>query len=293
MAYRFGLLGYPLSYSLSPQIHQVFLDECGFQGTYELIPVAVNDQTNEQLNVVLQQLRQGDYDGLNVTIPHKQAVRSRLDDLDDQARVVGAVNTIYRTRTGLRGTNTDIEGFLVDLAKLISPTESGTALVLGAGGAARAIAYGLLTSGWQVWIAARRVEQADQILQDLATRAQFTESMRTLAMNEGLNLSSEEAKAIRLVVNATPLGTKGLEMGSPLSSFRGFSEGTCFYDLVYNPPETTFLRQARQQGYPARNGLGMLIHQAALAFECWTGCKITITPELESKIITRIDLNHD
>ncbi|MCX8062664.1 MAG: shikimate dehydrogenase [Anaerolineales bacterium] len=296
MAYRFGLLGYPLTYSLSPLIHRVFLEESGLQGSYELLPIAVDERTEERLRAAFEKMRQGEYDGLNVTIPHKQAVKPLLDVLDNKARTVGAVNTIYRNGQALFGTNTDVEGFLLDVGQKISLAQGGTALILGAGGAARAVAYGLLGSGWHVWIAARRPQQAEQIVRDLASSESFqgeaSARMRAYSFHE-LDFVRAGVENLRLVVNATPLGTKGLEDGSPLPPEIKFPQDACFYDLVYNPPETTFLRQAREQGHEAWNGFGMLIQQAALAFECWTGYKMTVTAEIESKIIARIQQSHD
>ncbi len=297
MSYRFGLLGYPLTYSLSPLIHQVFLEESGLQGSYELIPIAVDEGMEERLRVVLEQVRRGEYDGLNVTIPHKQAVKTLLDALDETASVVGAVNTIYCRKGCLIGTNTDVEGFLRDVGEKVSLAEGGTALILGAGGAARAVAYGLLKNGWQVWIAARRLEQATQIVRDLIklgnSQPENPRRMRALSLVQDLAFAVEENQSLRLVVNATPVGTSGIENGSPLPPQVCFSNETCFYDLVYNPPETAFLRQARERGCKAWNGFGMLIQQAALAFECWTARQLLVTPEVQAKIFSRIQKHHD
>lgn len=297
MAYRFGLIGFPLTYSFSPFIHQVFLETCGIQGSYELIPVAVDGQTNFRLQSVFSQMRRGDYDGLNVTIPHKQGVMACLDSLDEKARAVGAVNTIYRDGEHLIGTNTDVEGFLQDLGQKLSLTEGGTALILGAGGAARAVAWGLLKSNWQVWIAARRLEQARQIVCDLSTEeglhSELSLRMRAVPFRDGIQMIEKDSPNIRLVINATPLGTKGLEESSPFPSQLRLPKEACFYDLVYNPPETAFIRNARVKGHQAWNGFGMLLWQAALAFECWTGYRVAITPEIETKITQRIRLSDD
>lgn len=297
MAYRFGLIGFPLTYSFSPFIHQVFLETSGKQGSYELLPIAVDAQVNERLQAVFAQMRRGDYDGLNVTIPHKQGVMACLDSLDEKARAVGAVNTIYRRGEYLIGTNTDVEGFLLDVGQKLSLTEGGTALILGAGGAARAVAWGLLKSGWQVWIAARRLEQARQILSDLSTeeslQSERSSRMRALSLQDGIEIIEKESPNLRLVVNATPLGTKGLEESSPFPSQFCLPKQTCFYDLVYNPPETAFIRNARAKGHQAWNGFGMLLWQAALAFECWTGYRVAITPEIETEITLRIRSSHD
>ncbi|RCK75452.1 MAG: Shikimate 5-dehydrogenase I alpha [Anaerolineae bacterium] len=297
MAYRFGLVGFPLTYSFSPIIHQVFLETCGEQGSYELIPIAVDAHTNERLRAVCARMRRGDYDGINVTIPHKQGVMACIDTLDEKARAVGAVNTLYRSGDVLIGTNTDVEGFLLDVGQKLSLAEAGTALILGAGGAARAVAWGLLKSGWQVWIAARRLEQAREIVCDLSTeesnQSRTPSQIRALSWQDGIELVMNGSSDIRLVINATPLGTKGLEEKSPLPAQFLLPEDTCFYDLVYNPPETAFMRLAREKGYQAWNGFGMLLWQAALAFECWTGYKISITPEIESKITSRIRASDD
>lgn len=296
MGFRLGLLGYPLTYSLSPLIHAVFLEEGGLEGSYALIPIAVDEKTEERLRAVLQQMRLGAYDGLNVTIPHKQAVKPFLDALDEKAEAVGAVNTIYRREGQLIGTNTDVEGFLRDVGQKLSLAEGGSALILGAGGAARAVTYGLLQSGWQVWIAARRPEQAKQMVRDLRASqslpAEAPARMHAISLSE-LGVVKAEADNLRLVVNATPLGTKGLEEGSPLPVEFDFPNRVCFYDLVYNPPVTTFLRQARERGHKAWNGFGMLIQQAALAFECWTNCAIAVTPEIETRISARTQQSHD
>ncbi len=297
MAYRFGLIGFPLTYSFSPFIHQVFLETCGKQGSYELIPIAVDARTNERLQVVFEQMRRGDYDGINVTIPHKQGVMACLDSLDEKARAVGAVNTIYRSGEHLIGTNTDVEGFLLDVGQKLPLTEGGTALILGGGGAARAVAWGLLKNGWQVWIAARRLEQARKILDDLSTeeslRSEPSYRMKALTFQDGIEIIEKDLSDLHLVVNATPLGTKGLEESPPFPSQFRLPKKTCFYDLVYNPPETAFIRNARAKGHQAWNGFGMLLWQAALAFECWTGYRIAITPEIETQINLRIRSSDD
>lgn len=297
MAYRFGLIGFPLTYSFSPFIHQVLMETCGKQGSYELIPIAVDGQTNERLQSVFKQMRRGDYDGINVTIPHKQAVVTYLDSLDEKARAVGAVNTIYRSGEHLVGTNTDVAGFLLDIGQKHSLTEGGTVLILGAGGAARAVAWGLLKSGWQIWIAARRLEQARQVVWELLTEGGLQSEpsfrMQALSFQDAIQIIEKDSPAIRLVVNATPLGTKGLEASSPFPSQFNLPKATCFYDLVYNPPETAFIRNARAKGHQAWNGFGMLLWQAALAFECWTGYRVAITPEIETEITLRIRSSDD
>ncbi|PJB66449.1 MAG: shikimate dehydrogenase, partial [Anaerolineae bacterium CG_4_9_14_3_um_filter_57_17] len=160
-SFHLGLIGYPLGHSLSPKIHAAALKACGLRGDYSLFPIHPDDK--QGLKDLLNRVRSGEITGLNVTIPHKQNVIPLLDELTPTAQAIGAVNTIYRHGEKLIGENTDAAGFLSDLKKNIGNWKLGIgklALVLGAGGAARAVIYALLHDGWQVTLAARRIEQA-------------------------------------------------------------------------------------------------------------------------------------
>ena len=163
-SFHLGLIGYPLGHSLSPKIHAAALKACGLRGDYSLFPIHPDDK--QGLKDLLNRVRSGEITGLNVTIPHKQNVIPLLDELTPTAQAIGAVNTIYRHGEKLIGENTDAAGFLSDLKKNIGNWKLGIgklALVLGAGGAARAVIYALLHDGWQVTLAARRIEQAGQL----------------------------------------------------------------------------------------------------------------------------------
>jgi len=261
--YSLGLIGYPLSHSLSPTIHAAALKACNLQGDYSLFPIAPDDK--QGLQDLLTRLRAGELHGLNVTIPHKQNAIEFLDELTPTAQAIGAVNTIYLKDSKLIGDNTDAAGFLTDLKNFVN-TETckqvnKCALVLGAGGSARAVVYALLNDGWNVTISARRIEQVQQ----LATS--FTQyEIRSMSFTN-LPLST-----FHLIVNTTPLGMTPNIDESPLPENLSLPSNAFIYDLVYNPRETKLVREARQQGLRAATGLGMLIEQAALSFELWTGC---------------------
>jgi shikimate dehydrogenase len=277
-----GLTGWPLAHSLSPALHQAALRAAGLEGDYQLFPVMPLPEGAAALEVLIAGLRQGVLHGLNVTIPHKQAVLPYLDALTPAAQSAGAANTIFQREGQIRGDNTDIPGFLADLEavagrllrKLISQGTDGDkqALVLGAGGAARGVACGLVQSGWQVHVAARRPEQAQGLATELSNSSWSGDGRPRIDAHSltGAGLAGLLPR-LKLIVNATPLGMLPWVEASPWPAGLPLPTGAIVYDLVYNPSETAFLRQARAAGLPAFNGLGMLIEQAALAFETWTG----------------------
>ncbi len=280
--FNLGLIGYPLERSLSPQIHQAALRFSGLQGEYRLYPVAPLPEGQEALEHMLKRLRQGSLHGLNVTIPHKQNVLPHLDELAPAARSVGAANTLYVQNGRLVGDNTDIPGFLADLQRQL-PGASGKALVLGAGGSARAVVYALLQTGWQVVVAARRLEQAASLLPSPVggrTRPELAEGVGDDGYLPSVQAVLLEASSlagvpdVSLVVNATPVGMLPQPGASPWPEDLALPPGAAVYDLIYKPLETRLMRQARQAGHVAFNGLGMLVEQAALSFERWTGVSV-------------------
>jgi len=261
MNYQLGLIGYPLGHSLSPKIHAAALKTCGLQGDYSLFPIHPED--TQALKDLLVRVRAGELHGLNVTIPHKQNVIPLLDELTPTAKAIGAVNTIYLRENKLIGDNTDASGFLSDLKKFMGDGKLGigkSVLVLGAGGSARAVVYALLNDGWNVTLAARRIEQAQQLAQS------FPNYQLPVT-----NYNDLQPSTFDLIVNTTPLGMTPNTDQSPLPENATLSKDTIIYDLVYNPRETKLVKDTRAQGLQATTGLGMLIEQAALAFELWTG----------------------
>ncbi|HTX92440.1 MAG TPA: shikimate dehydrogenase [Anaerolineales bacterium] len=264
-----GLLGYPLSHSLSPQLHSAAFHAVGLDGEYRLFSIHP-DQVDELAELV-GRMRAGKLDGLNVTIPYKQTILLYLDHLTLPARTIGAVNTIYCEDGCLIGHNTDAPGFLSDLKRCLpeAPREK-RAFVLGAGGAARAVVYALLSDGWNVSLAVRRADlgQAETLATSFA-RLTGGESLRIcLLESEPLNPVLGQ---IGLIVNATPLGMYPDSEACPWPEGLALPEATFVYDLVYNPRQTRLLRQASQAGLQTGSGIGMLVEQAALAFETWTG----------------------
>jgi shikimate dehydrogenase len=267
---QLGLIGYPLGHSLSPRIHGAALKACGLEGDYSLFPILPDDRMG--LKDLLGRIRSGEIRGLNVTIPHKKNVMEFLDVLTPTAQSIGAVNTIFLHDNKLMGENTDAPGFLSDLKRfLVSKSDSlqlpkpvkktallKNALVLGAGGSARAVVYALVNDGWSVTVAARCIEQA----QELAGRFSDVNSME-------LNSQMFQHSAFNLIVNTTPIGMAPNIDRSPCPE--NFPFPAAIYDLVYNPIETKLVKDARSQGLQATTGFGMLIEQAALAFEIWTG----------------------
>jgi len=274
---QLGLIGYPLGHSLSPEIHKAALKACDLQGEYTLFSISPDDL--DALKALLERVRDGEISGLNVTIPHKQNVIPLLDELTPTADAIGAVNTISVGNGKLMGDNTDVPGFLADLEKCFGNRESGignrksstenrkSALILGAGGSARAVVYALAQDGWDIAITARRLKQAQELI------AQFS--------NPDSRITSIEFTALRslfstlsLIVNTTPLGMSPNMDVSPWPANIPFPPNVAIYDLVYNPRETKLVKDARAAGLPATTGLGMLIEQAALSFEIWTGCNV-------------------
>jgi len=263
--YRLGLIGYPVSHSLSPRIQNAALQACGLEGEYSLFPIPPDDM--QVLKNLLDRVRSGEITGLNVTIPHKQNVIPFMDELTPTAKAIGAVSVIYLRDQKLIGDNADAHGFLTDLKKVFdfsSLVTPASALILGAGGSARAVVYALLREGWNVTIAARRIEQA----QELAIQFEKANAIE-------LDLQTSQLSDFQLIVNTTPLGMTPNIHTSPLPENIVLPGHISVYDLVYNPRETKLVSDARSQGLNATTGLGMLIEQATRGFELWTGYKLS------------------
>ena len=267
-----GLIGYPLSHSLSPKLHQAACAAVGLQGEYRLYQVTPGD--NDGLAELANAMRKSEIEGLNVTIPHKQAIMPLLDELTASARAIGAVNTLYIKDGKLIGHNTDAPGFLADLKKFMGNAEGEKkALVLGAGGAARAVVYALKNDQWKLTLAVRRA--------DLSQARALIDSFESQAGNGSMNMILLEAGdlaglagRINLIVNTTPIGMFPETDFSPWPVGLPFPDGVAVYDVVYNPRQTRLVQEARAAGLRATSGLGMLVEQAARSFACWTGREV-------------------
>ena len=240
----------------------------GIEGVY--VPLPVQPQ---RVGEAVAGLRALGFRGANVTVPHKQAVIPHLDELSSTAAALGAVNTIVVREDGsLFGDNTDARGFLADLVEqgiTLGDMQKGGALILGAGGSARAVAYALASAGVPVRIWARRPEQAEQLAADL--HPHLGDESLILNFQSSISNTQYQIAKIKFIINCTPVGMSPHSDASPWPDDLPFHADQFLYDLVYNPPETKLMRQARAGGAVASNGLGMLLHQGALAWEQWTG----------------------
>ncbi len=268
--WQLGLTGWPLGHSLSPVMHKAALQYAGMDGTYSLFPVSPEPENNSGLVDLLARVRRNEINGLNVTIPHKQTVIPLLDSLTPAAGAIGAVNTISLVEGQLTGDNTDWTGFSLDLSIHLPESmlmdESRRALVLGAGGSARAVVYALSRAGWYVSIHSRRLEQAAALTHDFSAPAQ---PVKVVSAEEIADMGG-----ISLIVNTTPAGMSPNIAETPWPTGLAFPSGAYLYDLIYNPSETALMKAARIAGLTANNGLGMLASQAACAFEIWTGTSV-------------------
>jgi shikimate dehydrogenase len=267
---------------MSPAIHSAALRETGLQGEYKLYPIAPGTEGPGSLVELVGHLRTRQLHGLNVTIPHKETVIPLVDELTPIARAIGAVNTIFWDGAKLIGDNTDAPGFLSDLERLApqlfqqAKSEKRKAIVLGSGGGARAVAYALAMAGWHLTIIFARPEdeqQANNLADDIAKSA----TRPTVLSPAHLATLSPS-----LLVNCTPLGMHPRTDATAWPQGIPMPAGAVLYDIVYNPPVTRFVADARAAGLPASTGLGMLVSQAMLAFERWTGLKPPFAPLLQA-----------
>lgn len=224
---------------------------------YHAVPV-----TPSRLPQAIAELRGDDYAGANITVPHKETVLPLLDGLTPLAGVIGAVNTIVKREGQLIGHNTDAAGLLADLHARGVGLADQSVLVLGAGGAARAVLAACAGVGAHLRVAARRRLQAESLRAVAPALRVFDLTLHDL---------QRAADGCGLIVNATPLGMSPHTHASPWFADAPFPRSAFVYDLVYNPAETLLVKQARAAGLPAATGLGMLVEQGALAFEQWTG----------------------
>jgi shikimate dehydrogenase len=205
-------------------------------------------------------------------MPWKQAVIPFLDEITSLAGQIGAVNTVIPNGERLVGDNTDSPGFAADLSACFPGLRmGGSALILGAGGSAPAVAHALLQTGWTVFIAARRLDQAEELKSHLQHRLGIKALLGACLLDSSAVHRLVRSRKISLVVNCTPLGMAPGVHASPWPVDVAFPAEAAVYDLVYNPVETELVRRARRAGLAAVSGGGMLVEQAALAFECWTG----------------------
>ena len=262
-----GVIGWPVAHSRSPLLHGHWLRRHGIDGAY--VPLAVPP---DRLRMAVQGLQAAGFAGLNVTLPHKQAVMPLCDHLEPSATRAGAVNTLVFTPTGIVGSNTDGAGFMANLAAH-GVIPAGPALLLGAGGAARAIAAALLDAGVPVTLANRTRPHAEALAEALAP------GMRVIDWPD----RATSLAGHTLLVNTTQLGMAGQPpLDMPLDAA---PHGLVVADIVYAPLETPLLAAARARGLQAVSGIGMLLHQAAPGFAAWFGVTPIVDQALQDAVL--------
>jgi shikimate dehydrogenase len=259
---RVGLIGWPVEHSVSPSMHNAAFRELGLDWEYRLLSTPPG-----KVQARLGALEGDGYRGANVTVPHKFAVMPYLHSVAQSAQAMGAVNTIVVQEGHLRGANTDGDGFLAALREAGFEPSGRQALVLGAGGSARAVVYSLAQAGCPVTIYNRSAERAAALVQYL-TDAGVGQPLSAL---ESAHLEDLDFSRFGLLVNATPLGMYPEIHASPWPDGLPLPSHWTVFDLVYNPEQTSLMIEARAAGAKAIGGLAMLVHQGAKAFELWTG----------------------
>lgn len=259
-----GVIGDPIEHSLSPVMQNAALRHMGLDYVYLPMPVKPAD-----LGVAIAGFNAIGLVGFNVTIPHKQAILPLLSEVSSVAKVVGAANTVWRTDTGWSGTNTDVEGFIAPLQTYNRDWSQTTPVILGYGGAARAVVVGLTQLGCtEIHIIGRDVQKLSQFQQSWVD-APLPVTLNVHRWEELPELISQAD----LVVNTTPVGMYPHVDQSPLdaAAMQKLKEGAIAYDLIYIPNPTQFLRQAKERGAIAIDGLEMLVQQGVAAFKIWLG----------------------
>lgn len=267
-----GVIGWPIDHSLSPRLHGFWLDQFAISGTYQAIavePGALSDK--------IRNLAASGYAGLNVTVPHKERVMDYLDDISRPAKRIGAVNTIVVDEQGrLKGSNTDGYGFLENVRQGYPgfDASSGPAVILGAGGAARAIVVALLDAGTPSIILTNRTRvRAEELAADIGGPIEVVDwDSRNTALRDA-----------SLLVNTTTLGMTGkpaLDL-----SLDALPKEALVNDIVYAPLETALLREAKARGNAVVDGIGMLLHQARPGFAAWFGVEPEVTAGLRQHVL--------
>jgi shikimate dehydrogenase len=262
-----GIFGCPVEHTFSPAIHNAAFAAAGLD--YAYVPFRVEPHS---LAAAVEALRALGMVGVNVTIPHKETVLPLLDELSEEAKLIGAVNTIVNRSGRLYGDNTDGKGYLHALREAGFDPAGKTVLFLGAGGAARAVAMQLALAGVKkINFANRTGRRAVELAHSVAEAAGIQAETTPWPDQVGSKLPARVLAESDLVVQATPLGmSPNIDEAVPLP-FEVFRQGQVASDLIYNPVETLFLKKAGQAGADTVNGMGMLLHQGTLAFELWTG----------------------
>jgi len=275
--------GFPIHHSLSPHIHKFWLETYEINGSYEAIAVAPPD-----FPAFIASLKQQGFVGGNITLPHKEQAFKLAHFCDESARAIGAANSLWFEKDCLWASNSDAYGFARNLDDFAPDWRAGqTALVLGAGGAARAIIFALKQQGFdRIWLANRTRERAEQLA------AHFGPAIKVLDWQE----MDKQVASADLIINTTSAGLTGklehrnedLTHAYFALNFARAPKQAIVTDIIYTPLETPFLQAAQNQGLKTVDGLGMLLHQAVFGFERWFGVQPTVSEHLRNRVLARL-----
>ena len=273
----FAVIGDPIAQSMSPDMHDYWFQENDIDATY--LPIRIKQ---EDLQTVISSLQLMGCRGWNVTVPHKSAILPSLDYVDAAAERMGAVNTVVSDSSGLHGSNTDGAGFVRAFEETFgSGKQNEDILIIGAGGAARGIAFALQTSGYSsITVTNRTIENA-RLLSDRLLDA------KTLSITD----AEQQLSRFGIIIQTTSVGMAFSSDGMPLNPSL-ISKGAAVIDIIYNPLETKFLATAKAKGAVTANGIGMFVHQGALAFEKWTGIQPNTVKMIE-RLTQQLEEHHD
>lgn len=264
---KFAVLGHPIKHSLSPVMHSASFKSIGFDGSYEKI-----DVPPEALMERLTQMAEEGFGGVNLTIPLKEVAYQHMEQLDESAKLLGAVNTVKFTESGLIGYCTDGYGLLKAVEEAFGETvQDKSIFFIGSGGAGRAAALSAAQAGAKsITLSARTEKRVGPLAEEIRELNPAVAVKIALSDDDKV----EGCKACDLVINASPIGMhEGDESPLPPEAFR---QGQMVYDMIYMYPETAVMKAAAQSGAKTANGIGMLVHQGAKAFEIWTGIKADV-----------------
>lgn len=276
------LIGYPVGHSMSPKMHNAAFRELGLKYVYRAVSIEP-ERLSEFVNVVL---RGSDVLGANVTVPHKIAVMDEIDDLDSNALAIGAVNTIVNDGGVLKGYNTDGLGAYKALKEFVGELKDKKVVLIGAGGAARAVSYSIIREAETLTILNRTFEKAQILAESLQGSASEKFAGRARVMSAPLDEQhlKREVENADILINSTSVGMHPNIGETPVPGH--LLHGDMFvFDLVYNPSSTRLLREAREAGADTLSGVEMLVYQGAEAFHLWTGKKAPV--DLMLRVVRR------
>ncbi|MBE9115026.1 shikimate dehydrogenase [Lusitaniella coriacea LEGE 07157] len=276
-----GVIGHPVEHSLSPAMHNAAIARLGLDYVYLPLPVHPEDLAEAVAGFAAIGLV-----GFNITIPHKQAILPFLSETSPVAQMVGAVNTVWRKDTGWYGTNTDVEGFIAPLKAIARDWSQITPVILGNGGAARAVIAGCAELGCsQIFVVGRNPEKLDRFKQSWQNTP-LADRLRVFSWDELPGLVSQTG----LLVNTTPVGMASQRDRAPIEAniLRELPSGAIAYDLIYTPSPTLFLQQAQECGATIVDGSEMLVQQGAAALQMWLGQPVPVN-EMRQALLAQLE----